>query len=102
MAAAENTAVAGAKSAAKEKSREGTLTAAEIQKLVEQVNAQREKMIADHDALARQLKVATDENRKAILDQMHEQKKAFEEAQSELHKQIRDEQRRLRQSAGKR
>ncbi|NUN52577.1 MAG: hypothetical protein HUU06_07305 [Planctomycetaceae bacterium] len=74
----------------------------DLQKLVDQASAQREKMIADHDALARQLKQATDEQRKEILAQMHVQKKAFEAAQSALHKQIRDEQRRLRQNIGKR
>lgn len=74
--------------------------ASDMQKLMSQINSQREKMIADHEALAKQLKDATDEQRKAILAKMYEQKKEFEAAQSALHKQIRDEQRRQRQSAG--
>jgi biopolymer transport protein ExbB/TolQ len=101
MQAAESGPAASAATAAREAAKKGTATV-DLQKLVEQVTAQREKMIADHDALARQLKQATDEQRKAILAQMHEQKKEFEAAQSALHKQIRDEQRRLRQNIGKR
>jgi biopolymer transport protein ExbB/TolQ len=100
--AAETGSATSTVSATREAAKKGTTTAVELQKLVEQVSAQREKMIADHDALARQLKQATEEQRKAILAQMHEQKKEFEAAQSALHKQIRDEQRRLRQTIGKR
>jgi hypothetical protein len=70
-----------------------------LQKLIERVSSQREKMIADHEALAKQLKDATEGKRKEILSQMQEQKRSFEAAQSALHKQIRDEQRRMRQSA---
>jgi len=96
------TAAEAAKTAARENGKKGAATAGELQKLVEQVSAQREKMISDHDALARELKQATDEQRKKILAQMHEQKKAFEAAQGALHKQIRDEQRRMRQNVGRR
>ena len=66
---------------------------AELQKLVEQSNQQRDRMIAEHDALARQLKDATEDKRREIYEKMNEQKKAFEAAQSALHKRIRDEQR---------
>ena len=66
---------------------------AELQKLVEQSNQQRDRMIAEHDALARQLKDATEEKRREIYEKMSEQKKAFEAAQSALHKRIREEQR---------
>ena len=66
---------------------------AELQKLVEQSNQQRDRMIAEHDALARQLKDASEEKRREIYEKMSEQKKAFEAAQSALHKRIRDEQR---------
>ena len=65
----------------------------DLQKLVEQSNQQRDRMIAEHDALARQLKDATEEKRREIYEKMNEQKKAFEAAQSALHKRIRDEQR---------
>ncbi len=66
---------------------------AELQKLVEQSNQQRDRMIAEHDALARQLKDASEDKRREIYEKMSEQKKAFEAAQSALHKRIRDEQR---------
>ena len=86
--------------AAKEKARKGPASAADLKKLVEQVDAQREKMIAEHDALAKQLKDATEEDRKKIMEKMREQKKAFEEAQSALHKRIRDDLRQQRQNMG--
>jgi K+/H+ antiporter YhaU regulatory subunit KhtT len=76
-----------------------TAAGSSMQKLMEQASSQRERMIAEHEALAKQLREATEEQRKAILDKMQEQKKAFEAAQSALHKQIREEQRRQRQSA---
>ncbi len=75
---------------------------ADLAKAKEQANAQRDKMIAEYEALAKQLKDATEEQKKAILAKMEERKKAFEEAQSALHKQIRDEQRRQRQNAAPR
>jgi len=65
----------------------------ELQKLVEQSNQQRDRMIAEHESLARQLKDATEEKRREIYEKMSEQKKAFEAAQSALHKRIREEQR---------
>ena len=67
--------------------------AAELAKLLDLSNQQRDRMIADHDALARQLKDATDDKRREIYEKMSEQKKAFEAAQSALHKRIREEQR---------
>jgi Skp family chaperone for outer membrane proteins len=79
--------------------RKPATAAVEVQKLMSQINGQREKMIADHEALAKQFKDATDEQRKVIMEKMHAQKKEFEAAQSALHKQIRDEQRRQRQSS---
>ncbi len=57
------------------------------------------KMIADHEALAKQLKDATDAQRKEIIAKMEEQKKNFEEAFSALVKQQREDARRLRQNA---
>ncbi len=87
-----------ASAAARGKAGKAPASAADLQKMVDQVNSQREKMIADHDALAKQLKDATDEQRKIIMDRLREQKKDFEAAQSALHKQIRDDQRRQRQN----
>ena len=88
-----------AATAAKEKANVKAATAADMKKLVQQLNVQRDSMISEHEALAKQLKDATEAQRKTILEKMAEQKKAFEEATSALHKQIRDEQRRQRQSA---
>jgi len=91
---------APAATAAKEMAKSKETMAADMQKLMQQLNAQRDSMISEYEALSKKLKDATDEQRKAILDKMAEQKKAFEEATSALHKQIRDEQRRQRQNAG--
>ena len=55
---------------------------ADLRKLVEQSNQQRDRLIAEHDALARQLKDATEEKRREIYEKMSEQKQAFEAAQS--------------------
>ncbi|MEI6465867.1 MAG: hypothetical protein WCQ89_14175 [Verrucomicrobiota bacterium] len=82
-----------------EKSKSTAAAAADIQKLVQQLGVQRDSMISEHEALAKQLKDATEVQKKAILEKMAAQKKAFEEATSALHKQIRDEQRRQRQNA---
>ena len=92
-------AAAWAAEPAAEKGKSAAVAAADIQKLVQQLGAQRDSMINEHEALAKQLKDATDAQKKGILEKMAEQKKAFEEATSALHKQIRDEQRRQRQSA---
>ena len=75
----------------------------EMQRLLDQVKSQRDRMISAHESLARELREAGEEQRKAILERMQEQKREFEAAQSALHKQIREEQRRQRQSVtGKR
>lgn len=75
----------------------------EIQRLLDQVKTQRDQMISAHESLARELREAGEEQRKAILERMQEQKREFEAAQSALHKQIREEQRRQRQAVtGKR
>lgn len=96
MAAADAGATAEAKQAAKESVRPASN---DLQKLIAEITSQRDRMIADHEALAKKLKDATETERKEILERMSEQKKAFEAAQSMLHKSIRDEQRRLRQSS---
>jgi len=83
---------------AAEKARSAAASAPDLQRLVQQLGAQRDSMISEHEALAKQLKDATDVQKKAILEKMADQKKAFEEATSALHKQIRDEQRRQRQN----
>ena len=85
--------------AAKEKSRKGPMSPAEIRKLFEELSKQRDVMIADYEALAKQMRTATEEQKKQIREKMEAQKKAFEEATNALHKQIRDEQRKQRQNA---
>lgn len=96
LAAAEASGSAGAKQAAKESVRS---TSGNLQKLIAEINSQRDRMIADHEALAKKLKDATETERKEIMERMGEQKKSFEAAQSVLHKSIRDEQRQLRKDA---
>jgi hypothetical protein len=81
----------------------GATGVAEMQRLLAQVKSQRDQMISAHESLARELREASAEQRKAILERMQEQKREFEAAQSALHKQIREEQRRQRQTVtGKR
>ena len=71
---------------------------AEVQKAMDQFSAKRDAMIKEHQALFEQLKSATAEQRKAILDQMQAQQKDLLEAQRALGRQIRDDLRKLRQS----
>ena len=88
-----------AAAAAKEKAQAqlSTTSRAEVQK---KVSEQRDAMIASHEALAKQLKDASEAQRKAILENMQAEKKKFEEVMNALHKQIRDEIREQRQNPG--
>jgi hypothetical protein len=86
---------------ARERSKRGATSAADLQKLFEQASKQRDALIADYDALARQLKDATEEQKKVLKEKMEEQKKAFDEAMSSLNRQLRDEQRKQRAEASK-
>lgn len=95
-AAAKETAKSAAE-AAKERAKSGP-GGAGLQDLIKQLRDNRETMIADHDALAKQLKDATEQEKRTIKEKMERQMKAFEEQQATLHKQIRDEQRRQRQT----
>lgn len=92
-------AASAATAAAKEKSRKGGISPLEIRKLYEEVSKQRDVMIADFEVLAKQMKDATEEQKKQIKEKMEAQKKAFDEVTTALHKQIRDEQRKQRQNA---
>ena len=83
--------------AAKEKAQVSTAARAELQK---KANDQRDTMIAEHEALAKQLKDATEAQKKEILAKMQEQKKKFEEVIGALHRQMREEIRERRQSSG--
>jgi hypothetical protein len=74
---------------------------ADVQKLIDQFSKQRDAMLADRQKLIDQLKGATDEQRKAILEQMQKQQKDFADAMRELGKQQRDDARKLRENAGK-
>jgi Skp family chaperone for outer membrane proteins len=83
--------------AAKERARKAS--PAELRKLFEEVNKQRDTMIADFEALAKQMKDASEEKKKEIREKLEQQKKNFEEVSNALMRQIRDEQRKQRQSA---
>lgn len=72
--------------------------AADLQKLIDQFKARRDKMLADHQAFLDQLKNATEDQKKQILEKMQAQQKDLMEAQRALGKQIRDEMRKLRQA----
>jgi hypothetical protein len=65
---------------------------------MDQFTAKRDAMIKDRQALLDQLKNATADERKAILDQMQAQQKDLLETQRALGRQIREELRKLRQS----
>lgn len=71
----------------------------DIQKLIQQFNLRRDSLLSDRQALLNQLKSATAEQRKEILQKMEAQQKDLLEAQRALGKQIRDDMRKLRQSA---
>jgi hypothetical protein len=71
---------------------------ADVQQAIDQFGAKRDAMIANRQALLDQLKNATAEQKKAILDQMQAQQKDLLDAQRALGRQIRDELRKLRQS----
>jgi len=85
--------------AAREKTKKGAPSISDIRKLHEEISKQRDLMIADFDVLAKQMKDATEEQKKEIKEKMEAQKKAFEEKTNALHKQIREEQRKQRQNA---
>jgi arsenate reductase-like glutaredoxin family protein len=100
LAAADETAAKEtAASVAKEKAKK--TTAAELQKALEQLNAQRDSVIAEHAELVRQLKDADDAQRKTILEKMEAQKKALQEAMNAVQSRVIDERRKQRAEAGK-
>ena len=91
--------VTDAKTAAlKEKARKAT-SVAEFKKLIEEMSKERDLLIKDFEDLTKQMKDATEEQKKEIREKLEAQKKHFEEVTSALHKQIRDEQRKQRQNA---
>jgi hypothetical protein len=75
----------------------GAAKSADVQKLVDQFSTKRDTLIADRQALVNQLKGATADQRKAILEKMQAQEKELVDAQRALGKQLRDELRQLRQ-----
>lgn len=80
------------------KSIEQQPVSADVKKSIDQFNAKRDAMIANRQAMLDQLKNATADQKKAILEQMQAQQKDLLEAQRALGRQIRDELRKLRQS----
>lgn len=85
---------ADAKSAMNDRKR--ILSTSDLKKAMEEASKQRDQYIAEYEALAKQLKAATDAEKQQIREKMEAQKKQFEEVTSALHKTIRDEQRKLR------
>lgn len=82
-----------------EKPQIGTrMSASDLQKLIQQFNSRRDTLLASRQALLNQLKTATTEQRKEILQKMEAQQKDLLDAQRALGKQIRDDMRKLRQS----
>jgi excinuclease UvrABC helicase subunit UvrB len=75
-----------------------TVGSPELQKLVDQFAKQRDSLLADRAALLEQLKNATADQRKALIDKMEAQQKDLVESQRELAKRIRDEMRKLRET----
>ncbi len=71
---------------------------ADLQKLIDQFSARRDTILAEREALLNQLKTATAEQKKAILDKMQAQQKDLIDAQRALGRQIRDEMRQLKQT----
>ncbi len=72
-----------------------------IDSLRKQLNEQRDNLVAEHEALAKQLKDATDAQKKDIKAKMEARMKEFNERQANLHKLLRDEQRRQRSDGGR-
>ena len=95
---ADTKAAAGA-ATAREKARKGAMSPAEIRKLFEEASKQRDLMLAEFEVLAKQMKDATEEQKKQIREKLEAQKRAFEQVTSALNKQIREEQRKQRQNA---
>lgn len=77
--------------AAKGQTKEG------IERAKAQANEQRDKFLKEFETLQKQLKTATEAQRKEIMERIKAQRSEFERANSELQKQIRDEQRRQRE-----
>jgi len=75
----------------------GASQPADVQKLIDRFSAKRDTLIADRQALVNQLKGATADQRKAILEKMQAQEKELVDAQRALGKQLRDDLRKLRQ-----
>ncbi len=74
----------------------GAAKSADVQKLINQFSTKRDTLIADRQALVNQLKGATADQRKAILEKMQAQEKELVDTQRALGKQLRDELRQLR------
>jgi hypothetical protein len=70
-----------------------------IDKVLDQFNAQRDQALAQRQALMEKLKTATESEREAIIQQMQQLNKQLVEAQRARGKQIRDEMRQLRPAA---
>lgn len=72
--------------------------AADVRKAMEQFNAKRDATLASRQELMNQLKGATEQERKIILEKLQAQQKELLETQRALGKQIRDDMRKQRES----
>jgi recombinational DNA repair ATPase RecF len=71
--------------------------AADVKNLKDQLAKQADAVLAARQKMIDQLKTATEEQRKAILEKMKAQQQDFVEAQHSLYLQLRDEMRQTRQ-----
>ena len=74
-------------------------TAKDLQQTREQLTARSEQFLAERQKLVDQLRTATEEQKKAILAKMEEQRQAALEASRELAKRAREDLRKQRQNA---
>lgn len=73
-------------------------SSSDLQKLIERFNTSRDQILAERQALLEQLKNATAEQKRAIIERNQAEQKERIDAQRELGKQIRDEMRKLRRA----
>ena len=76
-------------------------TSPEVQKLVDQFGKQRDTILANRQKLIDQLKGATEEERKAIIEKLQQQQKDMADQMRELSKLQRDEARKQRENSAK-
>ena len=84
---------------AKSAKEKANTAASEVEKLRVQFNSQRDRLLAEREALTEKLKTANEAQKKEILAKLEAQSKALVDAARAQGKQIRDEMRKQRQDA---